>query len=162
MALQGQGTDVSERIFTELRSKNLEVKTRAARDLRDLVTLYSRGNCSLCKRLQTLTRRQNGRPRDSTYSTTASLPASQASSSNLKTPVTRLAASSHSIGFWTAMQSILHPNIPVTRITSEPRSRATTPQFSTQPVARSVIWHDRMASTALNLLRLRCNQSSSG
>jgi hypothetical protein len=43
MALQGQGTDVTERIFNDLRSKNLEVKSRAANDLRDLATLYSRG-----------------------------------------------------------------------------------------------------------------------
>lgn len=43
MALQGQGADVSERLFAELRSKNFEVKNRAANDLRDLVTLYSRG-----------------------------------------------------------------------------------------------------------------------
>jgi hypothetical protein len=45
MALQGQGADLTERIFTELRSKNAEVKGRAASDLRDLVTLYSRGEC---------------------------------------------------------------------------------------------------------------------
>lgn len=46
MALQGQGADVSERIFAELRSKSFETKSRAANDLRDLVTLYSRGECA--------------------------------------------------------------------------------------------------------------------
>jgi len=43
MSSQLQGQDPSERIFLELRSKNDEVKQRAANDLRDLVTLLSRG-----------------------------------------------------------------------------------------------------------------------
>lgn len=43
MAVQGQGPDPSERIFTELRSKNDEVKNKAATELRDLITLLSRG-----------------------------------------------------------------------------------------------------------------------
>ncbi|KAK5278839.1 phosphatidylinositol kinase-related protein kinase tor1, partial [Exophiala xenobiotica] len=42
MALQGQGHDPSERIFVELRSKNDEVKNKAASELRDLITLLSR------------------------------------------------------------------------------------------------------------------------
>lgn len=47
MALQGQGPDPSERIFVELRSKNEEVKSKAAAELRDLITLLSRGQHSL-------------------------------------------------------------------------------------------------------------------
>ena len=43
MALQGQGADLTERIFSELRSKNLEVKGRAAGELSSLIILYSRG-----------------------------------------------------------------------------------------------------------------------
>lgn len=43
MALQGQGPDPSERIFVELRSKNEEIKNKAATELRDLITLLSRG-----------------------------------------------------------------------------------------------------------------------
>lgn len=43
MTTQTQGLDPSERIFLELRSKNDEVKQRAANELRDLVTLLSRG-----------------------------------------------------------------------------------------------------------------------
>jgi len=43
MATQATGLDPSERIFSELRSKNDDVKHRAANDLRDLVTLLSRG-----------------------------------------------------------------------------------------------------------------------
>ncbi|EXJ80982.1 FKBP12-rapamycin complex-associated protein [Capronia epimyces CBS 606.96] len=42
MALQGQGPDPSERIFVELRSKNDEIKNKAATELRDLITLVSR------------------------------------------------------------------------------------------------------------------------
>ncbi|KAK5092938.1 phosphatidylinositol kinase-related protein kinase tor1 [Exophiala xenobiotica] len=42
MASQATGLDPSERIFAELRSKNDEVKHRAANDLRDLVILLSR------------------------------------------------------------------------------------------------------------------------
>lgn len=47
MAAPGTGLDPSERIFTELRSRNDEVKHRAANELRDLVTLLSRGLCLL-------------------------------------------------------------------------------------------------------------------
>jgi hypothetical protein len=47
MALQGQGPDPSERIFVELRSKNDEVKNKAASELRDLITLLSRGKASI-------------------------------------------------------------------------------------------------------------------
>jgi len=43
MSAQGQGPDPSERIFVELRSKNDEVKNKAASELRDLITLLSRG-----------------------------------------------------------------------------------------------------------------------
>lgn len=43
MASQAPGLDPSERIFHDLRSKNDEVKQRAANDLRDLVALLSRG-----------------------------------------------------------------------------------------------------------------------
>lgn len=43
MASQTPGIDPSERIFQELRSKNDEVKHRAANELRDLVNLLSRG-----------------------------------------------------------------------------------------------------------------------
>ena len=43
MAQSGQGLDPTERIFTELRSKNEDVKVRAAIELRDLLTLLSRG-----------------------------------------------------------------------------------------------------------------------
>jgi serine/threonine-protein kinase mTOR len=43
MALQAQGADLTERIFSELCSKNPDVKNRAANELKDLVTLYSRG-----------------------------------------------------------------------------------------------------------------------
>ena len=43
MATSAAGLDPSERIFLELRSKNDEVKQRAANDLRDLVNLLSRG-----------------------------------------------------------------------------------------------------------------------
>lgn len=43
MAAQAAGLDPSERIFTELRNKNDEVKQRAANELRDLVNLLSRG-----------------------------------------------------------------------------------------------------------------------
>ncbi|KAK5075469.1 phosphatidylinositol kinase-related protein kinase tor1 [Lithohypha guttulata] len=42
MAAQAAGLDPSERIFTELRNKNDEVKQRAANELRDLVNLLSR------------------------------------------------------------------------------------------------------------------------
>ena len=45
MAATGAGLDPSERIFVELRSKNNEVKQRAANELRDLVSLLSRGGC---------------------------------------------------------------------------------------------------------------------
>jgi hypothetical protein len=48
MAQQGPGPDPSERIFTDLRSKNDEVKNKAAAELRDLITLLSRGqSCCL-------------------------------------------------------------------------------------------------------------------
>lgn len=43
MASSTQGLDVTERIFIELRSKNDEIRLRAANELRDLVTLLSRG-----------------------------------------------------------------------------------------------------------------------
>lgn len=43
MASQGPGPDPSERIFIELRSKNDEVKNKAASELRELITLLSRG-----------------------------------------------------------------------------------------------------------------------
>jgi hypothetical protein len=43
MALQGPAADVSERIFNDLRSKHQDVKYRAANELKDLVTVYSRG-----------------------------------------------------------------------------------------------------------------------
>ena len=43
MAQQSQGTDPSDRIFLDLRSKNEDTKDRAAGELRDLVTLLSRG-----------------------------------------------------------------------------------------------------------------------
>ncbi|KIW48583.1 uncharacterized protein PV06_01155 [Exophiala oligosperma] len=42
MASQGPGPDPSERIFIELRSKNDEVKNKAASELRELITLLSR------------------------------------------------------------------------------------------------------------------------
>lgn len=44
MALQAQAPDPSERIFVELRSKNDEIKSKAATELRELITLLSRGN----------------------------------------------------------------------------------------------------------------------
>lgn len=44
MALQAQAPDPSERIFVELRSKNDEIKNKAATELRDLITLLSRGS----------------------------------------------------------------------------------------------------------------------
>jgi hypothetical protein len=47
MALQGPGVDLSERILSELRSKNIEVKSRAANELRDLVILNARGQSSV-------------------------------------------------------------------------------------------------------------------
>ena len=43
MAVQGQAPDPSERIFIELKSKNDETKNKAATELRDLITLLSRG-----------------------------------------------------------------------------------------------------------------------
>jgi hypothetical protein len=43
MAQQSQVSDPSDRIFVDLRSKNEETKTRAAAELRDLVTVLSRG-----------------------------------------------------------------------------------------------------------------------
>lgn len=46
MATIVQGPDPSERLFLELRSKNDEVKNKAATELRDLVTLLSRGQRS--------------------------------------------------------------------------------------------------------------------
>lgn len=46
MASQGPGPDPSERIFVELRSKNDEVKNKAASELRELITLLSRGMTS--------------------------------------------------------------------------------------------------------------------
>jgi hypothetical protein len=45
MSLQAQGTNLSERIVFELRSKNPDVKVRAANELKDLVLLYARGQC---------------------------------------------------------------------------------------------------------------------
>ncbi|RMZ86883.1 hypothetical protein DV736_g5890, partial [Chaetothyriales sp. CBS 134916] len=42
MSLPGQGADLIERIFSDLRSKNPEVKARAATELSSLITLYSR------------------------------------------------------------------------------------------------------------------------
>lgn len=80
MTLQGQGPDPSERILADLRSKNDEVKYKAAGELRDLITLLSRGtlNCSDARGLLTLV--QNGLPSASAPSTTklptASLPLS--------------------------------------------------------------------------------------
>lgn len=47
MAQQSQGSDPSDRIFTDLRSKNEDIKARAASDLRDLVTLLSRGTLNM-------------------------------------------------------------------------------------------------------------------
>lgn len=44
MALQAQAPDPSERIFVELRSKNDETKNKAATELKELITLLSRGN----------------------------------------------------------------------------------------------------------------------
>jgi hypothetical protein len=46
MAQQIQGPDPSDRIFADLRSKNEEVKYRAAGELRDLMSLLSRGMLS--------------------------------------------------------------------------------------------------------------------
>jgi hypothetical protein len=43
MAVQGQGPDPSDRIFIDLSSKNDEIKNKAATELRDLITLLSRG-----------------------------------------------------------------------------------------------------------------------
>jgi hypothetical protein len=43
MAQQSQGPDPSDRIFQDLRNKNEEVKYRAAGELRDLMSLLSRG-----------------------------------------------------------------------------------------------------------------------
>lgn len=43
MAAPVPGPDPSERIFVELRSRNEEVKLKAAVELRELVTLLSRG-----------------------------------------------------------------------------------------------------------------------
>jgi len=61
MALQGQGPDPSERIFVELRSKNEEVKNKAAIELRDLITLLSRGDSvPFIITPQRLTTEQNG------------------------------------------------------------------------------------------------------
>ena len=47
MAQQSQGSDPSDRIFADLRSKNEETKARAANELRDLVTLLARGTSDL-------------------------------------------------------------------------------------------------------------------
>jgi len=44
MALQAQAPDPSERIFVELRSKNDEIKNKAANELKELITLLSRGS----------------------------------------------------------------------------------------------------------------------
>lgn len=54
MALQGQAADVSERIFNELRSKQQDVKYRAANELKDLVTVYSRGQHGAPSALESL------------------------------------------------------------------------------------------------------------
>lgn len=47
MASQTPGLEASERIFQDLRSKNDDVKNRAANELRDLVALLSRGMISI-------------------------------------------------------------------------------------------------------------------
>jgi hypothetical protein len=46
MAQQIQGPDPSDKIFADLRSKNEEAKHRAAGELRDLMSLLSRGMLS--------------------------------------------------------------------------------------------------------------------
>ena len=79
MALQGQGPDPSERIFVELRSKNDEIKNKAATELRDLITLLSRGENFAISTISLLTSGQNGLPNDSVHSTTESLIASATS-----------------------------------------------------------------------------------
>lgn len=47
MQSQTSGLDPSERIFQDLRSRNEEVKRHAALELRELVTLLSRGRRKL-------------------------------------------------------------------------------------------------------------------
>jgi hypothetical protein len=95
MALQGQGHDPSERIFVELRSKNDDVKNKAASELRDLITLLSRGKTSTLVDLgQMLTARQNGHLNASVHSTTESRIGSATSSFKHPTQATKLAESS--------------------------------------------------------------------
>ena len=72
MALQGQGPDPSERIFNDLRSKNEEVKNKAAVELRDLITLLSRGQTFVVDLGRLLTLPKNGLPNASASSTTKS------------------------------------------------------------------------------------------
>lgn len=95
MALQGQGPDPSERIFVELRSKNDEVKNKAASELRDLITLLSRGKASILVELdRMLIAPQNGHLNASVHSTTESRTESVTSSFKHPTQATKLAESS--------------------------------------------------------------------
>jgi hypothetical protein len=89
MALQGPGSDPSERIFNDLRSKNDEVKNKAAIELRDLITLLSRGEHARFVRPVCADRAQNGRPNDSPPSTTKLRTASATTSSRRLTRATK-------------------------------------------------------------------------
>lgn len=90
MALQGQGLDPSERIFVELRSKNDETKNKAATELRDLITLLSRGaSCHLSPIADMLTLLKNGLPNASVPFTIGSPAASAASLSKPPIPATK-------------------------------------------------------------------------
>lgn len=73
MAAQAPGPDPSERIFTELRSRNDEVKQRAAHELKDLVNLLSRGeNLAIIDQKLDTDNFQNGHLNGSAHSTTSS------------------------------------------------------------------------------------------
>ena len=94
MALQGPGPDPSERIFGDLRSKNEEVKSKAAAELRDLITLLSRGQINFLGTHNVLTLAKNGPPSASASSTTKSPTASATSLSRLPRPATKWEESS--------------------------------------------------------------------
>jgi len=72
MAQQGQGQDPSDRLFIDLRSKNEEVKNKAAADLRDLITVCARGLYTAIPSRKTCTDLygQSGHLRDSALSMT--------------------------------------------------------------------------------------------
>ncbi len=89
MSQQGPGSDPSERIFIDLRSKNDEVKNKAAAELRDLITLLSRGQYGYSYVGYKLTPAQNGPQKDSVPSTTESPPALATSLSRHPTRATK-------------------------------------------------------------------------